>query len=114
MTQRQLVYDLDNGRCVGCDKPLRRNGDFWHYHAHHVIRQNTLKRKGVRPRWWRGPHLCILLCWDCHGGQTSCMAKVPFERLPGRVWQAAVELGPWAEEALLRAHPRADNVRLTR
>lgn len=106
MGVRQEVYDLDHGCCVGCGKQLRRNGTVWDWHAHHVIRQNTLKNRGVRPRWWRGPHLCITLCWACHGAQTSCMAKVPFERLPGRVVAAAGELGPWAENALLRAHPR--------
>lgn len=107
MSLRAEVYALDGGRCVGCGKRLLRNGGPWQWHAHHCIRQNTLKARGVRPKWWRGPALACLLCWDCHGAQTSKMRPVPLEKLPERIRRAAVLLGPWAVDTLKREHPPA-------
>ena len=105
MGLRAEVFDLDGGLCVGCGKRLRRNGNVWTWHVHHCIRQGTMKARGLRPRWWRGPALCVLLCWDCHGDQTSKMRPVPLEKLPPRIHRAVAILGPWATDLLGREHP---------
>jgi hypothetical protein len=107
---RAEVYELDAGRCVGCDARLSRHGNAWAWHAHHVIKQQTMRARGLRPKWWRGPALAILLCWDCHGAQTSKMRPVPLEKLPERVHRAAAILGPWAVDMLWREHPPSDRV----
>jgi hypothetical protein len=99
------VYELDGGRCVGCGRRQRREAGLWAWHVHHVLKQQTLVRRRVPSRYLRGPSLCVLLCWDCHGDQTSCMRRVPLGRLPERVHRACRELGPWAEDALRRYHP---------
>lgn len=105
MSLRATVYDLDAGRCVGCGSRQAKGAGTWAWHAHHVIRQNTLKARGLRPKWWRGPALCVLLCWTCHGDQTSKMRPVPLERLPERIHRAVALLGPWAVDVLKREHP---------
>lgn len=108
MGLRSEVYALDAGRCVGCGAKLARGGSVYEWHAHHCIRQNTMKARGLRPKWWRGPALCVLLCWTCHGDQTSKMRPVPLEKLPERIHRAAVLLGPWAVDTLAREHPPSD------
>ena len=110
MGLRAEVFDLDGGLCVGCGKRLRRNGNVWTWHVHHCIRQGTMKARGLRPRWWRGPALCVLLCWDCHGAQTSKMRPVPLEKLPQRIHRAVAILGPWAVDLLWREHPPSERV----
>lgn len=108
MSLRLEVFDLDGGRCVSCGAKLRRNGTVWDYHAHHVIPKNVLKARGLRPRWWRGPALCILLDRRCHERHTSRTATIPLERLPERVHRSAHILGPWAVDLLRRYHPPTD------
>lgn len=107
MGLRNDVYVLDGGNCVGCGRHQRRNASSFEWHCHHVIRQQTMKARGLRPKWWRGPALCVLLCWDCHGDQTSKMRPVPLEKLPQRVHRAVAILGPWAVDLLSREHPPA-------
>lgn len=110
MSLRHDVWALDGGRCVGCGKRLRRGANAWSWSCHHVIRQQTMKARGLRPKWWRGPALCVLLCATCHGDQTSKMRPVSLEKLPERVRRAAVLLGPWAVDILAREHPPSDRV----
>lgn len=105
MGLRADVWELDGGRCVGCGKKLRRNGTVFDWHAHHCIKQQTMRARGLRPKWWRGPAVCVALCVACHGDQTSKMRPVPFEKLPERVKRAVVLLGPWAVDTLKREHP---------
>lgn len=105
MSQRAEVFELDAGRCVACGKRQRANAGPFEWSCHHAIRQQVLRRHGVKPARIRDATYCALLCWDCHGAQTSCMAKVPLERLPTRVVEACDALGPWAQDALRRTHP---------
>jgi hypothetical protein len=105
LSLRAEVYALDDGRCVGCGKRLARGGTLWDWVPHHCILEQVLKARGLRPKWWRGPALCILLCFDCHGRQHNRKAPVPLERLPERVHRSVAILGPWATDLLARYHP---------
>lgn len=113
MSLRVEVFDLDGGRCIGCGTKLRRNGSVWDYQAHHVIRQNVMKARGLRPRWWRGPSLCVLTCKRCHERHTTRTAVIPLERLPQRIHRAVCILGPWAVDLLQREHPHASETSST-
>ena len=105
MGLRAEVYALDGGRCVGCGALQRRNGGPWEWHCHHAIKVQTMKARGLRPKWWRGPVMCVLLCFECHGLQHNRKAPVPLERLPERVHRSVAILGPWAVDILAREHP---------
>lgn len=106
MTQREAVFELDGGRCVACGKRHRRNADAWSWQPHHVLRQQTLKRRGVPPARIRDATFCVLLCrLPCHMNHESRSATIPLERLPTRVVEAVDALGPWAQDALVRYHP---------
>jgi hypothetical protein len=104
---RAEVYTLDGGRCVGCGKRLRRNGDVWHFQVHHALKVQWMKARGLRPKWWRGPALAVLLCRECHMQHEARAAVVPLERLPERVHRSVAILGPWAVDLLTRYHPPA-------
>lgn len=83
----------------------------WSWHAHHVVKQQTLKRRRVPSRYIRTAVICVLLCKRCHEQQTHGVARVPLERIPAAVIAAVAELGPWAEDLLRREHPPADTRR---
>lgn len=106
MTQREAVYELDQGRCVNCGVEHHRNAGPWAWTCHHVIRQQVLRRRKVKPARIRDATFCVLLCTSpCHERQTTAFKRVPFERLPARVVEAVDALGPWAQDALRRQHP---------
>lgn len=105
------MFDLDRGLCVGCGHKMARGGDAWSWQAHHVIKQQVLRARGLQPKWWRGPALCVLLCRRCHERHESRTAPVPWERLPERIHYAVGLLGPWAVDLLERYHPHADVAR---
>lgn len=105
MTQREAVYEACKGKCVGCGRVQRRRTDLWGWNAHHVIKQQTLKRRKVPSRYIRGPSLCVVLCFRCHGAQTSAMGRVPLDLIPQAVQDAVAELGDWAVDLLRREHP---------
>jgi hypothetical protein len=107
LSLRREVFDLDGGCCVGCGAKLRRNGDLWQWQAHHAIKQQVLKARGLRPKWWRGAALCVLLCRRCHERHESRTAPVPSEKLPPRIHKSVAILGPWAVDLLRRYHPPA-------
>jgi 5-methylcytosine-specific restriction endonuclease McrA len=105
---RLEVFDRDGGECVSCGTPLARGGDLWAWHVHHVVKEQTLKARGCRPRWWRSAALAVLVCRRCHERHTNRMGVIPLERLPSRVLRSAAILGPWAVDLLRRNHPPAD------
>ena len=107
MALRADVWELDKGRCVGCGKRLRRGASAWEWSCHHVVKQQVLKARGLRPKWWRGPALCVLACRRCHERHENRTAPIPAERLPERVHYAVGLLGPWAVDLLARYHPSA-------
>lgn len=111
VSQRLATYDADEGRCVKCRRRLPRGGDSWCWQAHHVLRQQTLRRL-VAPARIRDATYTVLLCRTCHMRHENLGvhddARVPFERLPARVVDAVLELGPAAEDLLRRYHPPTD------
>jgi hypothetical protein len=107
LSLRLEVYELDEGRCVGCGAKQRRGADAWSWQVHHALKVQTMKARGLRPRWWRGPALAVLLCRRCHMQHEARAAVVPLERLPERVHRSVAILGPWAMDLLVRYHPPA-------
>lgn len=107
MARRDETWVADEGRCVGCEKTLPRDGDHWSWHSHHCVPEQVLRRERVPSKFIRTALVCVLLCRRCHERQTSAMERVPFERIPSRVILAAAQLGGWAMARLEREHPRA-------
>lgn len=107
MSQRPATYDACDGRCVGCGKRLQCSGSSWDWQAHHVVKAQTLRRRGVRPARIRDATYTILLCRRCHERHESRNAPVPLEALPRSVVEACDALGPWAEDLLRIYHPPA-------
>lgn len=105
MGLRDDVHDLDLGLCVGCGRRMARGGDAWSWQVHHVVKVQVLKARGLRPKWWRGPALCVLTCRRCHERHENRTAPIPLERLPERIHYAVGLLGPWAVDLLARYHP---------
>lgn len=107
MSQRLDTYDLDRGRCVGCRKRLRRKGSTWEWQAHHVLKQQSLRRLGVPAARLRDATFTVLLCRACHERHESRFAAIPFDRLPARVVAAVDATGAPAYDLLRRYHPAA-------
>lgn len=107
MALRADVFDADCGLCVGCGRRMARGGTAWDWSCHHVIKQQVLKARGCRPRWWRSTALAVLVCRRCHERHENRTAPIPHERLPERVHRAVILLGPWAVDLLERYHPHA-------
>lgn len=104
MTQREAVYRRDGGRCVGCGGRQSR-GDRRGWAAHHVLKAQWLRRRGVPSRYLRTELVCVLLCARCHERHEARVAPVPLERLPVAVVEACDALGTWAIDLLRRYHP---------
>jgi hypothetical protein len=102
---RAEVYELDGGRCVGCGAKLARGADAWSWQVHHVLKVQTMKARGLRPKWWRGAALAVLTCRKCHMAHEARTATIPLEKLPERVHRSVAILGPWAVDLLTRYHP---------
>lgn len=106
MTQRDAVWIADDGRCVACGKEHARRASSWAWQAHHVIKQQTLRRRGVAPARIRDATFAVLLCRaPCHAQHEAALPRVPLERLPDRVVAVVDALGPWAQDELRRYHP---------
>lgn len=107
-SQRDVVFDLDHGRCVGCDTAQARNAGPWLWQVHHAIKAQELKRRGIDRRSARATSVCVLLCRRCHERHESRTAPIALERLPLRVLDAAAELGEWASDRVRWYHPPSD------
>jgi hypothetical protein len=105
MTLREIVYSVDDGCCVNCGEHQMRHASPWDWQAHHVLKQQWLKRRHAPDEFLSGPKVTILLCKRCHERHESRTATIPLEKLPARVVDGASELGPWAEDLLRRYHP---------
>lgn len=105
MTQREAVWVREAACCCGCDCRLKRGAGSWAWQAHHVIKAQTLRRRGVRPARIRDATFVVLLCRRCHERQEGRTLPVPLERLPAAVVAAVDALGTWAEDLLRRYHP---------
>lgn len=91
--------------CVECG---RDEQEAWeetgHGHqAHHVVRQEVLKRLGLERHLW-DPELAVAACEEpCHRRHTSRHARISWRKLPLRTLVRAGELGLGLE--LLKEHP---------
>lgn len=107
MGLRAEVFELDGGRCVGCDVKLARGADAWSWQVHHALKVQNMKARGLRPKWWRGAALAVLTCRKCHMDHEARIAPIPLGKLPERVHRSVAILGPWAVDLLRRYHPPA-------
>lgn len=73
---------------------------------HHPIPKQELRRRGLHHLVWH-PHNHVLVTPDEHANHEVASHRIPYERLPERVKRFARQLGPWAEDKLLRLHPAA-------
>jgi hypothetical protein len=105
VTQREAVYDADNGTCVACGARHRRAAGAWEWSCHHAIKAQVLRRRHVQPARIRDETFCVVLCRRCHERHENRTAPVPLERLPRRVVEAVEGLGLWAVDLLTRYHP---------
>lgn len=105
LTQREAVYLLDDGQCIGCGVKVPRGGTSWQWQAHHVTKAQQLRRAGVSRQRIRSAEFVVLLCKRCHERHESRTEAVPFERLPDRVVDAVDALGTAAADNLRRYHP---------
>lgn len=104
---KRAVWQLAAGRCTVTGLPLSRVDDEFGDHAHHCIPKQLLRRRGLHHLVW-DPRNGIALKRAVHEAhEYTPNARVPYEALPQRVRDFATELGPWAEDALLRYHPAA-------
>lgn len=106
MSQRAETFELDGGACVGCGARLARGANSWVWNAHHALKAQTLRRRGVRPARIRDATFTVLVCRRCHERHESRTAPIPFERLPARVVAAIDALGDWAHDLLRTYHPQ--------
>ena len=99
---REAVWLRCGGCCIatGSAVPLHA---MMAWSAHHAIKRQTLERRQA-PAW--DPRVGVVLTTDAHRKHTDRFLVIPFERLPAYVVEFAASLGPWAEDALLREHPR--------
>jgi hypothetical protein len=108
VTQREEVWELDQGACVACGRRHLRRASSWQWQAHHVVKEQNLRRLGARPARLRDATYCVLLCrLPCHMNHESRSATITLERLPARVVDAVDALGPAAQDQLRRYHPPA-------
>lgn len=98
---RVAVLVADNGHCVGCGAgPFTADQDRWVWQAHH-----PLPKRMLPPELKYDPRNGVVLCRRCHEQHEAAFKRVPGDRLPGRVWAFASDVGAWASIAVQRAHP---------
>jgi hypothetical protein len=105
VTQRDATWLADDGRCIGCRKPVARRASSWVWQAHHVIKQQVLLRRGVMKARLRDSTFTVVLCRRCHERHENRFAVVPLEALRPEVVAAVDALGTWAEDTLRSYHP---------
>lgn len=105
MSQRSDTYDAGDGRCVGCGQRQGRNAGVWAWHAHHILKAQTLRHRGVSPARIRDATFTVVACKRCHERHENRTAAIPLERLPADVVARVDALGPWAVDLLRRYHP---------
>lgn len=79
---------------------------------HHPIEKEELRRRGLFHLVW-DPRNGVLVAPRVHERHTTGVERIPYEALPQRCKDFAAELGPWAEDLLVRYHPATGNSRAT-
>jgi hypothetical protein len=98
------VFRLDGGACRVSGRP-GRDVDDKRFHCHHCIPKRELRNRGLYGSVW-DPRNGVLLSASVHWRHEHAQERVAFEALPDRAREFASELGTWAEDLLLRLHPR--------
>lgn len=101
---REAVWRLCEGRCIATGVAVPVEADSWIWNSHHAIKEQTLLRHSVSTVI---PQAGVVLTRRAHERHTNRFEVVRFEQLPAYVVEFAASLGPWAEDALAREHPRA-------
>jgi hypothetical protein len=98
---RDMVWELCEGRCVVSGQIVGK------YDSHHIWESHhPLPKRHLDPHIRYNPMNGIVLLKRIHERHESRIEVIPFEKLPPYCMEFASELGSWAVEALLRAHPR--------
>lgn len=91
-------------RCVKCGRTSQEaRAAGTRHQAHHVLRQEVLKRLGLREALW-DPDSAVCCCEPCHSAHTSRKERIPYEALPARAIAFAKRHGLLDE--LDREYPR--------
>ena len=77
------------------------NGREWD--AHHCLPKARLKREGISVVI---PDTAVVVLTNIHEKHTVRYERIPYDVLPPYVIAYAASLGTWAEDALLREHPK--------
>jgi hypothetical protein len=98
---RTEVWRRCEGKCVMSGLPVSLYGSIFEWSPHHPLEKQLLA-----PEIRYDPSNGVVLTAVAHRRHTDAFERVPFEKLPPYCIEFASELGGWAVEALLRAHPR--------
>ena len=101
---REAVWHLCEGRCIATGVYVPIDAESWTWNAHHCIKSQSLKRHSISPT--ADPRAGVVLHTRAHEAHTTRAKTIPYEALPLYVVEYAAELGPWAELALEREHPK--------
>lgn len=90
--------------CVVCRRTAKEALDAGTRHqAHHAIRQEVLKRMGLRASLW-SPNLAVCVCEEpCHGRHTRRVKRIPLAAIPKNVRQYVKLLG--LDDELAKEYP---------
>lgn len=98
---RTEVWMRCKGQCIMTGESVPLHGSIFEWSPHHPIEKQLLA-----PEVRYDPRNGVVLSAKAHRRHTDAFERVPFEKLPEYCMEFAEEIGPWAVEALLRAHPR--------
>jgi hypothetical protein len=96
---RREVWTLCEGMCIMTGEVFALNSPRWD--AHHC-----LPKQKLAPECKYDIRNGVVLSRQAHNQHELRFEVIPFEKLPPYCMEFASELGSWAVEALLRAHPR--------
>lgn len=95
----QAVMNSNDFRCVVTGRRA--------HEAHHVVRQQTLRRHGREDALWdvrNGIPIHDLV----HDNHHSAYRRIPRRCVPQSAWEFARELGEWAVLEIERHYPKAE------
>lgn len=100
---REAVWRLCEGHCIASGRLVSLDDPTWD--CHHAIKAQTLRKRKISTTI---PEVGVVVDSRAHEAHTNRSKVIDFGCLPPYVVEFAASLGPWAEDALLREHPRQD------